>query len=122
NTQAIIWLCLLVSIAILFIGTYKYDRKLLLILTAMIFQYIPWIAVPRIAFIYHYFSIVPFLILAIVYVIKKFVDKYDDAKYFAYVYLGIVLALFILFYPGLSGLEVPVSYMKYLKWFNTWYF
>ena len=82
----------------------------------------PWIAVPRIAFIYHYFSIVPFIILLIVYVIKKAVDKYKGAKYFAYVYLGIVLALFILFYPGISGLEVPVSYMRALKWFPTWYF
>lgn len=122
NTQIIIWSCLLICISLLFIGMYKYDKKMLVPLAGLIFQYVPWIAVPRIAFIYHYFSIVPFIILLIVYVIKKAVDKYSGAKYIAYVYLGIVLALFILFYPGLSGFEVPVSYMENLKWFNTWYF
>lgn len=122
NIQMVIWICLLVSIVLLLISIYRYDKKLLVVLSGLIFQYIPWIAVPRIAFIYHYFSIVPFIILLIVYVIKKAVDKYKGAKYFAYVYLGIVLALFILFYPGISGLEVPVSYMRALKWFSTWYF
>jgi len=122
STQMIIWCCLLICITLLFIGMFRYDKKMLVPLAGLIFQYVPWIAVPRIAFIYHYFSIVPFLILLIVYVIKKAVDKYSSTKYIAYVYLGIVLALFILFYPGLSGFEVPVSYMKYLKWFNTWYF
>ncbi|GAE89626.1 hypothetical protein JCM21531_3167 [Acetivibrio straminisolvens JCM 21531] len=122
STQAIIWACLFICISLLFIGMYKYDKKMLVPLAGLIFQYVPWIAVPRIAFIYHYFSIVPFLILIIVYVIKKAADKYSGMKYFACIYLGIVLALFILFYPGLSGLEVPTSYMKYLKWFDSWYF
>lgn len=122
NIQTVIWACLLISIVILLIGVYNYDKKLMVVLSGLIFQYIPWIAVPRIAFIYHYFSIIPFIILLIVYVIKKAVDKYKGAKYFAYAYLGIVLALFIMFYPGLSGLEVPVSYLKTLKWFPTWYF
>lgn len=122
NTQLIIWACLLICITLLFIGIYRYDKKMMVPLAGLIFQYVPWIAVPRIAFIYHYFSIVPFLILLIVYVIKKAADKHSGVKYFACVYLGIVMALFILFYPGLSGLEVPISYMRYLKWFNTWYF
>lgn len=122
NIQAVIWACLLISITILFMGMYKYDKKMLVVLSGLVFQYIPWIAVPRIAFIYHYFSIVPFIILAIVYVIKKFADKYEDTKYLAYGYLALVLILFVMFYPGLSGFEVPVSYMKYLKWFDTWYF
>ena len=122
NIQLIIWACLLISISILFMGLYKYDKKLMVIMSALIFQYIPWIAVPRIAFIYHYFSIVPFIILLIVYVIKKITDKYAKAKNFVYLYLGITFALFVLFYPGLSGLEVPASYMRALKWFPTWYF
>jgi len=122
STQLIIWSCLAICITLLFIGMYRYDKKMLVPLAGLIFQYVPWIAVPRIVFIYHYFSIVPFLILLIVYVLKKAADKYSGMKYFAFVYLGIVLGLFILFYPGLSGLEVPASYMKYLKWFDTWYF
>jgi dolichyl-phosphate-mannose--protein O-mannosyl transferase len=91
-------------------------------MAAMVFQYIPWIFITRSSYIYHYFSIVPFLILSIVYIIKIFVDNYPKGKVLAYIYLGLVFALFVLYYPGLSGLEVPVEYMGYMKWFGTWYF
>lgn len=122
NTRLTMLIFLAICISILFRGIYKYDRKLLLIMSAMVFQYIPWIFITRSAFIYHYFSIVPFLILSIVYIIKLFVDNYPKGKVIAYVYLGLVFALFVLYYPGLSGLEVPVEYMGNMKWFDTWYF
>jgi len=122
DTRLAILIFLAICISILLRGIYKYDRKLLLIMTAMVFQYIPWIFVTRSTYIYHYFSIVPFLILSIVYIIKIFVDNYPKGKFLTYIYLGLVFALFILFYPGLSGLEVPVKYMENMKWFNTWYF
>ena len=122
NTRLATLIFLAVCISILFRGIYKYDRKLLLIMAAMVFQYIPWIFVTRSTYIYHYFSIVPFLTLAIVYIIKIFVDNYPKGRILAYIYLGLVFALFILFYPGLSGLEVPVKYMQNMKWFSTWYF
>lgn len=122
STQSVIWICLLISITLLFWGMYRYDKKMLVVLAAMIFQYVPWIAVPRIAFIYHYFSIVPFLILTIVYVMKKLNDRFSDTKYLSFVYLGVVMVLFMLFYPGISGMVVPSSYMKFLKWFDRWYF
>jgi len=122
NTRLAILIFLAICISILFVGIYKYDRKLLLIMTAMVFQYAPWIFITRSSFIYHYFSVVPFLILSIVYIIKIFVDKYPKGKTLAYVYLGLVFALFVLYYPGLSGLEVPVEYMGNMKWFDTWYF
>jgi len=122
STRLAMLILLMTCIFILFRGIYKYDRKLLVVITAMVFQYIPWIFITRVVFIYHYFSIVPFLILSIVYIIKLFVDKYPKGKFIAYVYLGLVLALFVLYYPGLSGLEVPVEYMGNLKWFGTWYF
>ncbi len=122
NTRLAMLILLTTCIFILFRGIYKYDRKLLVVTAAMVFQYIPWIFITRVVFIYHYFSIVPFLVLSIVYIIKIFVDKYPKGKFIIYVYLGLVLALFVLYYPGLSGLEVPVEYMRNLKWFGTWYF
>lgn len=122
STRLAMLILLATCVTILFRGIYKYDRKLLVVTAAMVFQYVPWMFITRVVFIYHYFSIVPFLILAIVYIIKKFVDKYPEGKFITYVYLGLVFALFVLYYPGLSGLEVPVEYMGYLKWFGTWYF
>ncbi|TYQ16158.1 UNVERIFIED_CONTAM: putative membrane-bound dolichyl-phosphate-mannose-protein mannosyltransferase [Acetivibrio alkalicellulosi] len=118
NTQFFMWVFLLTSISILLVGLYKFERKIFPIIVAMIFQYIPWVGVPRSTFIYHYFTILPFLILCIVYVIKKITEKWSDFKYFSYIYLALVLAIFIMFYPIVSGMQINASYLKNLNWFN----
>ena len=123
GNPAIWWTGIVAFIVALIIAIKKREKKIAPVLfVAIIFQYIPWILVPRIAFIYHYFSIVPFIILLIVYVIKNILEKYPEKKKHIYVYLGIVLLLFILFYPVISGMEVSSSYTKFLKWSKYWYF
>jgi cbb3-type cytochrome oxidase subunit 3 len=117
NVQSLMWIFLLTSIAILLVGLFRFDRKFFPIVVAMIFQYVPWVGVPRCTFIYHYFTIIPFLILCILYVIKKIIDKWKDFKYFAYIYLALVLAVFILFYPIVSGMHVNNSYLGLIEWF-----
>jgi hypothetical protein len=99
-------------------------KTTLFILVALAAQYIPWIIIPRkLTFIYHFFASVPFLIFAIVYVIKLLLKKYPVTKYALFVYLGIVLVLFVMFYPVLSGFVVDASYVRdFLKWFPSWYF
>ena len=37
-------------------------------------------------------------------------------------YLVLAALLFILFYPLLSGLQVPESYIQKLRWFKRWLF
>lgn len=38
-----------------------------------------------------------------------------------YVYAALVVVLFIMFYPVISGKAVDPSYVqKYLKWFDSW--
>ncbi len=117
SVQSLMWIFLLTTIIILLVGLFRFDRKFFPIVLAMIFQYVPWVGVPRCTFIYHYFTIIPFLILCILYVIKKIIDKWKDFKYFAYIYLTLVLAVFILFYPIVSGMHVNNSYLKLITWF-----
>lgn len=120
NVQLLMWIFLLTAISILLVGLFRFDHKFFPIVVAMIFQYVPWVGVPRCTFIYHYFSIIPFLILCILYVLKKIVDRWSDFKYFVYIYLALVLAVFILFYPIVSGMHVSNSYLKLISWF--WHF
>ena len=75
-------------------------------------------------FIYHYFPCVPFLVLMIGYSIY---DIYEHAKNKRAVIIGaviftvIVIALFILFYPVLSGQPCDPEFAKqWLKWFDSW--
>ncbi|NLN04767.1 MAG: phospholipid carrier-dependent glycosyltransferase, partial [Clostridiaceae bacterium] len=85
-------------------------------------QYFPWILVTRVAFIYHYFTAVPFMILMIVYAIKNLLEDGIIKKSTVWLYLGVVLVLFVMYYPVLTGLEVKRTYVEMLKIFSTWVF
>ncbi len=100
----------------------SFDKKLTIPFAAMAFQYLPWVSITRLAFIYHFFSTVPFIIISIVYMMKILLEKYSELRYTIYVYLGMVALLFIWFYPVLSGMEVPSAYVEHLKWFKSWIF
>ena len=85
-------------------------------------QFLPWVLVPRSTFIYHYFASVPFIILASARLMEDIVERWPRLNRALPAYLAVVLALFILFYPVLSGLPISSAYGALLKWMPTWYF
>ncbi len=100
----------------------KRDKGMLLVIVGYAVQFFPWILVTRVAFIYHYFTALPFLIFMLVYVIKNLIEDGVIGKPALWVYLAVVLLLFILFYPVLTGREVSREYINSLRWFGTWSF
>jgi dolichyl-phosphate-mannose-protein mannosyltransferase len=123
GNPAIWWVGAVSFISVLIIGIKHKDAKACFIVIAGLSQYLPWLLVPRITFIYHYFATLPFVMLSIVYMIAYFYKKYSKAKYFVYFYLSVVLLLFVMFYPVISGMVVDKAYVaNFLKWFNSWYF
>lgn len=99
------------------------EKSLYMIWIAFFSQYAPWMLVPRETFLYHYFAMVPFFILAIVYIFKLLESKYKDAFKLRLVYVAGALILFIMFYPVLSGMQVSGDYVKdVLRWFPSWVF
>ena len=102
----------------------KRDKVCLFFIIAYLAQLVPWMPIERLTFIYHYFPCVPFITLMIGYSIKLL---YDEAKHKnwvktgAFVYVGLVIVLFIMFYPVLSGHSCSVWYAQhFLKWFKSW--
>ncbi len=97
------------------------DRRYLFVLIGFLSQYLPWVLVPRSTFIYHYFASVPFIILATA-LMFEWVRRKNNLVYRVSigVYCVGALALFIAFYPLMSGTPIPLSYARYLRWFN-WY-
>ncbi|HBG75705.1 MAG TPA: hypothetical protein DDW86_01960 [Clostridiales bacterium] len=102
-------------------AAWKENKAMFLVVIALLSLYIPWMAVPRSAFIYHFFPMVPFLILSIVYGIKCLMEK-GVRKGWIYGYLGLVAIVFVLFYPAVSGMVVPKAYIEGLRWFPSWVF
>jgi len=99
------------------------DRMMLVVLIGLAAEYLPWVGVPRLTFIYHFFASVPFLIFCITYVIKIGLEQDAFTKKAVYTYLGAALLLFLMFYPVLSGMEVSRSYAShFLRWFSGWIF
>lgn len=79
-------------------------------------QYLPWVVAPRkITFIYHYFSCVPFLILMIAIFFRHLESNNIIRRKFTRVYLVVFAVLFVLFYPILSGIEIPIQILNILK-------
>ena len=83
-------------------------------------QILPWMLVTRCTFLYHYFPGAMFGLVALVLWLGQAEER--TAKRRAAVLLALALALFVWFYPALSGLPVPRAWAASLKWLPTWGF
>ncbi|MBF0486874.1 MAG: glycosyltransferase family 39 protein [Nitrospirae bacterium] len=94
-----------------------------IVLTGLCAQFLPWVAVPRLTFIYHFYASVPFVIFCITYAIKWLEEWKNGLKWLTYAYCTVTVALFIAFYPILTGIPVSKAYVKAaLRWFDCWIF
>ncbi|MCX7667637.1 MAG: phospholipid carrier-dependent glycosyltransferase, partial [Atribacterota bacterium] len=83
----------------------------------------PWVLVPRITFIYHYYGCVPFLILLISAFFQKLDERSSPYARWVWAYCLVVVVLFIMFYPILSGTVVSQAYVgRFLRWLPSWVF
>ncbi len=85
------------------------------------FQWLPYLFISRAVFLYHFYVNVPFLCLAAAFFISKY-WRYRWMKAAALVYFAVVVLLFILFYPVISGAPAPTSTIDSLKWLGGWTF
>jgi dolichyl-phosphate-mannose--protein O-mannosyl transferase len=97
----------------------KKDKTALFILVGYLAQYAPWILITRTTYMYHYFPAVPFAIFMITYMFEKYVARKNEKL--IYIYLGLVILLFIMFFPVLSGMPVSENYVDiFLRWLPGW--
>lgn len=94
------------------------------ILFALSAQLLPYAFIKHIMFLYYFYSSIPFIILGIVCMINDALDWQNKfARYFVYVYVAAVIAVFLMFIPAIMGLEFPRDYVvHYLLWKDGWNF
>lgn len=97
------------------------NRLLWFPLLGWLSQYVPWIVSPRkMTFVYHYFSCTPFLILAAGFLFR-FLEKEGIMKRKSLnILLCITIALFVVYYPVLSGIPVNRAWLNGLKILPRW--
>ena len=100
------------------------DRKLSFILLGIIAGYLPWFFFPK-RTVFNFYSIVfePFLVLAIIYCAKLFIDKSKNPANAQVIVLGFVAVVFLnflYFLPLYLGEVITYAQWQMRMWFSSW--
>ena len=107
-----------------------------LVLAGFLSVYLPWVLVPRLTFIYHYFTAVPFLVVALCGVFSLLYRRGGFSRQLTFpggiqcsgatlllaAFTAACLLLFAVYFPVLSGSPTTRDYANALELFETWYF
>lgn len=103
----------------------KHDARAGLIVVAMLAQYLPWFLWQnRVQFLFYMTPVVPFMVLACVYVLKKISDARDPNSSYSLVAVLLVLlsvGLFVFFWPVLVGFPLTSKAWHMRIWFPGWF-
>lgn len=117
------WTGIPASLYMIYFAYKKKDRIAVFLLIGYLAQYLPWFFVTRITFIYHYFPSVAFVVMMITYSLKLLKNRMSSDRFLLLLvfYSAAVFALFLLFYPVLSGQPVSTEYVDHwLRWLDSW--
>ena len=117
---ALCWGGLLSLFVLIYTAIFRRDRCAGFILLGYLAQLIPWMFVTRITFEYHYFPCSVFLVLSLGYCFNLMRHNLRHWKWYVSGFVTLSIALFVMFYPALSG--KPVAATGLLSWLPTWPF
>jgi len=115
----------------------RHDWRAALILVAFAMQYFPWFFISRPQFLFYMTPIVPFLVLAAVYTARDLsdmrIEQHDPQtgeiverstlfpyRPFVWGYVALAVALFVFFYPVLTGERLSKTAFTLRVWMRSW--
>lgn len=97
-----------------------WDVSAIFIAVVFIFSWLPYVFIGRATYIYHFYISVPLICLSTTYFINKYWNT-RKGKVAALIVFAATVAMFLLFYPVISGAPVSTSFINdYLRWFPSW--
>lgn len=117
----VIWWVGIVAMISLIPKLLKKDKNSFYLLVLILLLWLPYVFIGRIMYMYHYFPVLPFMMLAITGLFKHIDEKYK-LTYLIPIYLIFVIAFFIIYYPVITGNVVSIDYLKKIELFKSWYF
>ncbi len=115
------WAGIPAFVYMIYLAIAKKDRRARFLIIGYLAQYLPWFFVSRTTYIYHYFPSVPFVTLMLGYVFYQFAKEKKSRIAAVFVYVAAAVALFVLFYPVLSGHGIDKEFVfSYLRWLDGW--
>lgn len=113
GNPAIFWFGLFSVITTAIFSFQEKIKKLGLVIFSYLIFFVPWIASPRIMFLYHYLPSIPFLVILSAFVLRRF-----NRLVFPVIVFSIVL--FAYFYPHWTAISIPETLDSSYYWFSSW--
>ncbi|MDP3918197.1 MAG: glycosyltransferase family 39 protein [Candidatus Woesebacteria bacterium] len=89
------------------------NKKLGFVIFSYLIFFLPWIASPRIMFLYHYLPSIPFLAITSGFILRRFPNIIFAYLIFAYL-------IFAYFYPHWIGTKIPIWIDNSYYWLSSW--
>lgn len=89
------------------------NKRLGLIAFSYLIFFVPWALSPRIMFLYHYLPSIPFMTIAVAYLLRR------NPKIVPYFFIP-AFFVFAYFFPHFIGLKVPLWLDQSYYWFDSW--
>lgn len=130
------WACVPATVYAFVRAVKRHSRTALICAIGFLSAYLPWVLVPRCTFIYHYFTAVPFILIALLIAYQRLEEtaslrRVVFTKGAVTLTVGRILLLacvlvhilmFIAFYPVLTGTLTTQNYANALEWLPSWFF
>lgn len=118
GNPAVWWICTIGTVLFIIMRVTKkafFNQGEYVPLVGICACFLPWFTVSRCTFIYHFFPVVPFIILFSVCGLQKWEASNKNVRWIKWAWTLATAVLFILLYPGISGLAIPTSWASFLK-------
>jgi dolichyl-phosphate-mannose--protein O-mannosyl transferase len=83
-------------------------------------QYLPWVAVTRVTFMYHYLPVIPFLCLALAWLLIVRLREHPQQRMIAIAVTAVAVVFFVALYPVLVGWQMPSGYGDAVRALIPW--
>ncbi len=120
GNPALWWAGIPAMIATLWLAVRHRNKTAIFIVIPFLTQWLIFIAIGRVLFIYHFYPNVLFMILAITLCIERLWNRYGWGKWAIAGYLALNVACFALFFPAISGLPMSNGYWEWLSGIRDW--
>jgi dolichyl-phosphate-mannose--protein O-mannosyl transferase len=90
------------------------------VLLAALVQYVPWMAVTRVTFMYHYLPVVPWLAIALAWFLVVGLGGWKYRKAAIVAVSVAAVAVFLFLYPILVGWDMPIRYLDLVRELFPW--
>lgn len=122
GNPAIWWFSMPVVCTVLVLAWLRKQLNLFYISAACLFMYLPWGLSPRtLNYAHYFFEAVPYACLSAAALMGFLIQYFHrKGKIISGIYFGLVIGLFIFFYPIYAALPIPWNIYNLMRWFPSW--